>query len=135
MLQGSTITRVSIILDMPRNFYHCRDQYRKCTDDSIMRARSRMRFLFDRLLCEFFFAASSKGVLNLHQRVAVTTVEQLLPLALALGKNTGKSRGQISATMDRKRCIWIHCLRLPCIDTKFRTHQRLNNISPRIVKS
>jgi hypothetical protein len=59
----------------------------------------------------------------------------LLPLTLASGKNTGKSREQISATIDRKRCIWIHCLRLPCIDTKFRAHRWLNEIFSWIVKS
>lgn len=71
-------------------------------DDSITRAW--IRFLFGRLLCQFFFAASSKRVSNLHQRTGncnnCWTVVAVEPGTMR--KNTGKLREQISATMDRK---------------------------------
>lgn len=57
-LQGYTA------LDMPRSFC-LRDRYRKCTDTWTI--QSCERELFGRLLCQFFFAASSKRVSNLHQ--------------------------------------------------------------------
>lgn len=107
-LQGAMITRISIILDMPRNFCLCHDRYRKCIGTWTIQS------------CEREYASSSVGFCTnsflrlvqkeyrtcINARVTVTTVEQLLPLNLALRKNTGKLREQISATMDSK--IGVH---------------------------
>jgi len=89
-------------------------------DDSIMRAW--IRFLFGRLLCQFFFAASSKRVSNLHQCMGncnnCWTVVTAEPGTVR--KNTGKLREQISATMDRK--IGVHVIvvcALSRYDSKF----------------
>lgn len=71
-------------------------------DDSIMQAW--IRFLFGRLLCQFFFAASSKRVSNLHQHTGNCN-NCWTVVAAELGtvrKNIRKLREQISATMDRK---------------------------------
>jgi len=85
-------------------------------DDSIMRAW--IRFLFGRLLCQFFFAVQKVYRTCVSAQATVTTVEQLLP---ALWKNTGKLREQISATMDRK--IGVHVVVVYVLsryDIKFR---------------
>lgn len=40
-LQGAVITRVSVILDMPRNFCFRRDRYRKCIGTWTIQSRER----------------------------------------------------------------------------------------------
>lgn len=89
-------------------------------DDSIMQAW--IRFLFGRLLCQFFFAASLKRVSNLHQRTGncnnCWTVVAAEPGTMR--KNTGKLREQISATMGRKIDVRVVALTLSRYDIQFR---------------
>lgn len=112
-LQGAMITRVSIILDMPRNFCIRRDRYRKCIGTGTIQSCERERpGLFRRLLCQFFFAAGSKRVSRLHQRARTGTSSNncwTVVAANSVHREKGYRKIRFRATMDRKRRICTGC--------------------------